>query len=77
MINTTQDGTTEISIIPTIFEKIMRNGGFEDPRGILKDWKSDQLLSFEKDRLTRSRIINTNSPINVYVILVKQKLDRK
>ena len=60
----------ELVIFPSIFEKLMDDGGFEEPQSILRKWKEQDLLDAEKDRLTRRRKIG-GSRTPVYVIKIK------
>lgn len=71
------DGVTEVAIITTIFERMMREGNFSDTKIVLKAWKQRELLDCEKDRLTRSRKISDQNPINVYVVLIKSRQSPK
>lgn len=64
------DGTEEVCIIPAAFDDIMRAGKFDDSKVILKRWKEEKRIDYEKDRLTRQRKISGNIPIQVYVIHV-------
>jgi len=61
----------EICIIREVFNKLMKDGGFEDPKMILKSWKEKGILDTEKDRHTRKRkLIQNASQVSVYVLKV-------
>jgi hypothetical protein len=65
------NGGIEVSIFTNMFDKIMRQGGYEDPKMILKLWKKKDLLDCEQDRLTRTRTIHQDSgKAQVYVIRI-------
>ncbi|SNT19311.1 Uncharcterized protein, DUF927 family [Anaerovirgula multivorans] len=67
----------EINIIPIAFEKLLSEGGFSEPKIILKKWKERGWLDFEDGRLTRKRKITKSAvrPIPVYVIKVIDEKD--
>lgn len=68
------DGGIEVSIFPNMFDKVMRQGGYEDPKTILKSWKKKDLLDCEQDRLTRTRTIHQDSGrAQVYVIRINDQ----
>jgi putative DNA primase/helicase len=61
----------EICIFPNLFKEMMKDGGFEDSKIILKSWKEQKILDCEVDRLTRKRnIIESGGAVPVYVIRV-------
>lgn len=65
------NGGFEVIILPEVFKRIMRDGGFEDSMMILKDWKSKRILNAEGDRLTRTRKLFADRPaVKVYVIKI-------
>lgn len=61
-----------VYILPTIFERLMKEGQFEDTKVILKSWKQKGLLDCEKDRLTRKRKLNSSVPVPVYCIIIRE-----
>ncbi len=64
----------EICIFPDLFKKIMKNGGFEDPKVILKKWKEHGILDSETDRYTRKRtLIENGGAIPVHIIRVTKE----
>lgn len=65
-----KNGKSELVIFPSIFEKLMNDGGFEEPQSILRKWKEQDVLNAEKDRLTRRRKIG-GSRTPVHVIKIK------
>ena len=67
-----KNGKNEIVIFPSIFKKLMDEGGFEEPKSILRKWKEQGILDSEKDRLTRRRKIGGNRT-PVHVIKIKDK----
>lgn len=69
----------EICIYPNIFNKVMKEAGFEDPKIILKNWKDTGILDAESDRFTRKRkLIENAGTISVHVIRVsKDELNNK
>lgn len=61
----------EICIFPNLFKEIMKKGGFEDSKLILKNWKEQKILDCEADRLTRKRnIIQSGGATPVHIIRV-------
>lgn len=72
IISTNKDKEKEISIIPVTFEKLLNEGGFSEPKIILKKWKDRGWLNYEADRLTRKRKITKTAvkDIPLYVIKV-------
>lgn len=68
--------STTITITISSFNNILQQGGFQDPKIILKQWKSTGILDCEKDRYTRKRKISSiGSAIDVYVIKIKHEED--
>lgn len=61
---------TELEIVPMQFEKIIKEGGFEDEKVVLKELKKNGYLDHEKDRNTRKRKVNSEMKTNVYVIKI-------
>ncbi len=58
-----------VYILPSVFRQWMKDGGFEDSKIILKDWKLKGLLDAEEDRFTRKRKIHDDSTaVTVYCI---------
>ncbi|MNC72604.1 hypothetical protein D3C75_1236770 [compost metagenome] len=56
-------------ILPSVFHQWMKDGGFEEAKVILKDWKTKGLLDTEGDRYTRKRKIHDESTtVPVYCI---------
>lgn len=47
-----------VYILPSVFRQWIKDGGFEDFKIILKDWKTKHLLDAEEDRFTRKRKIS-------------------
>ena len=66
-----KNGKLKVYILPTIFERLMKEGQFEDTKIILKSWKQKGLLDCESDRLTRKRKLNSTIPVIVYCIRIK------
>lgn len=63
----------EICIFPELFKKIMKEGGFEDTKIILKSWKEQGILDDEADRYTRKRtLIENGGAVPVYIIKVNK-----
>ena len=64
-------GELELSITKSAFTKILTDGGFEEPRIILRRWKEEGKLNCEADRLTRKRKLSPTSPrLDLYVIRI-------
>lgn len=60
---------TEIYILTGEFDRILKEGGFQDSKIVLKLWKERNILNCEKDRYTRKRIIGEHGvPSKVYCI---------
>lgn len=62
----------EIVILENEFSKILKEGGFNNPKGILKEFKEKGLLNCESDRYTRKRKITEGGNV-VRVIVIKVK----
>ncbi|MEY8001922.1 DUF927 domain-containing protein [Clostridium sp. Mt-5] len=63
----------EICIPVNLFKKIMKDGGFEDHKIVLKKWKKSGILDCESDRYTRKRKLFKNGGyISVYVIKINK-----
>lgn len=63
----------EICIYPNLLKKIMKDGGFEDSKIILKSWKEQGILDAEADRYTRKRkLIENGGAIPVHIIRVNK-----
>lgn len=58
----------EIYILPNKFREIIKAGGFEDTSIILKIWKDRNLLNYEKNKLTRKKVLVKGHSQDVYVI---------
>lgn len=68
----------EITLPTEEFKKIMKELGYNNPTGILKSWKNQELLDCDKDRHTRKRTITEGgSSIPVYVIRSTIELETK
>lgn len=62
----------EVGIFRNKFEELMIDGGFENPKGVLRKWKQKGILDHEDDRLSRRRKIkNKRKP--VYVVKVREE----
>lgn len=63
----------EICVFPDLFKNIMKNGGFEDSKIILKSWKEQGILDAEADRYIRKRkIIENGGAVPVHIIRVNK-----
>jgi len=60
----------EVFILPNKFREIIKAGGFEDPGTILKIWKDRNLLNYEKNKMTRKKVLVKGHSQDVYVIKV-------
>jgi len=59
----------EIAILQEPFNKLMKEGGFEDVTVILSDWRTRGWLNCEKKKFTRKRVIRSgDGESRVYVI---------
>ncbi|MBE0338698.1 DUF927 domain-containing protein [Paenibacillus sp. 23TSA30-6] len=64
-----KSGEKFVYILPTVFHQWMKDGGFDEPKVVLKDWKTRGLLDTEGDRYTRKRKIHDESTtVPVYCI---------
>jgi len=72
-----KDKEQVILILPIIFNKLMSEGGFQDPQIILKNWKKQGILDCESDRFTRNRKINGADAVGVYAIRVQKSEDEE
>ncbi|WFA09522.1 DUF927 domain-containing protein [Tissierella sp. Yu-01] len=70
----TKENYNEICIFQNYFNELMKNGGFEDSKIILKKWKDEGILDCEADRYTRKRtLIPSMGAVPIYVIRVKKE----
>lgn len=65
-----KDNKTEVQMNKISFEKMIKEGGFEDKNIVLRDLKDAGYLNCEKDRYTRKRKNKFNSVEDVYVIRI-------
>lgn len=63
------DDFLEFEILPSKFEEIVKEGGFEESKVVLKELKKSGYLDCEKDRYTRKR--KTQAGIITSVVVVK------
>ncbi|MEX0052473.1 DUF927 domain-containing protein [Clostridium butyricum] len=63
-----KDENMKLEILPSKFKEILKDGGFEDDRVVLKELKKTKLLDYEKGRYTRTRKNSFGMDVNVYVI---------
>lgn len=63
----------KIVIIANIFNRILKENGFQEPKVILKKWKENGWLDHEKDKCTRRRKIGAMEKVTCYVIKVKKE----
>ena len=69
---------TEVTIIKSKYEELMKAGQFNDTSVILSKWSEKSILDHEKDRLTRRRSITTGgTKATVYVIRVRYELENE
>lgn len=59
----------EFEILPEKFKEIVKDGGFEDDKVVLKELKKSGYLDCEKDRYTRKR--ETQAGIKIPLIVIK------
>lgn len=64
----------EVSILKAEFNKILKDLGFTNPGGILKDFKDNDIISCDSDRLTRKRKINSTGG-QVTTVVIKVEVD--
>lgn len=64
-----KDRWTELEILPTKFEEIVKEGGFEDSKVVLKELKKSGYLDCENDRYTRKR--KTQAGIITQLVVIK------
>ena len=64
-----KDNYLEIEILPEKFKEIVKEGGFEDDKVVLKELKKSGYLECEKDRYTRKR--ETQAGIKIPLIVIK------
>ena len=60
----------EIEVDPSVFNKLMKEGGFEDAGLILKGWSKSGLLNHDPGKLTRKRAIAQGIEPRVYVVRI-------
>ncbi|WWU64751.1 DUF927 domain-containing protein [Clostridium baratii] len=65
---TQKENYSEVQMNKISFEEMIREGGYEDVKVVLKELKDAGYLDCEKDRYTRSRKNNLGYTENVYVI---------
>ncbi|MNW54797.1 hypothetical protein D3C74_324160 [compost metagenome] len=62
-------GKEFVYILPSVFNQWMKDGGFDEPKVVLKDWKTKGMLDTEEDRYTRKRKMHDESTsVIVYCI---------
>ncbi|SHJ92733.1 hypothetical protein [Paramaledivibacter caminithermalis] len=59
----------EVLILPSVFKKIMDEGGFEDTNVVLSKWREKGYLDCDNNRFTRKRSIMGSSK-RVYVVRI-------
>ncbi|MDU6115399.1 MAG: DUF927 domain-containing protein [Paeniclostridium sordellii] len=64
-----KDKYLEFEILPEKFKEIVKEGGFEDDKVVLKELKKSGYLECEKDRYTRKR--KTQAGIKIPLIVIK------
>lgn len=59
-----QPGKTmrEVYVLPKIFRELLFEGGFQDSKVILQEWKRRQWLDAEKGKMTREKVITPRTP---------------
>ncbi|OMF96824.1 DUF927 domain-containing protein [Paenibacillus sp. FSL R7-0337] len=65
----------EIYIFPTVFQSLMKQGGFENPSTILQLWKVEGLLDCESNKLTRKKVLSASSSSRVHVVRMVESAD--
>lgn len=65
---TKKKGYTELEITPSRFEKMIKEGGFEDKNVVLKELKNKGILDCDSDRYTRKRMTDVGK---LPVIVIK------
>lgn len=70
-----KDGFLEFEILSSKFEEIVKEGGFEESKVVLRELKKSGYLDCEKDRYTRKR--KTQAGITTSVVVVKIPIAKK
>nr|WP_243207848.1 hypothetical protein [Paeniclostridium hominis] len=70
---TEKEDYTELQMEELSFELMIKEGGYEDRKIVLKELKKAGFLDCEKDRLTRSRNNSAGVEINYIVIKLPKK----
>ena len=70
-----KDGFLEFEILPSKFDEIVKEGGFEETKVVLRELKKSGYLDCERDRYTRKR--KTQAGIVTSVVVVKIPIARK
>ncbi|MBT2289505.1 DUF927 domain-containing protein [Paenibacillus albidus] len=65
----------EIYIFPTVFQSLMKQGGFENPSTILQLWKDENLIDHESNKFTRKKVISASFSSRVHVIRIVESAD--
>ncbi|AWI03112.1 DUF927 domain-containing protein [Clostridium drakei] len=64
-------------VISEIFNKILKEHGFDEPKIVLKKWKEKGMLDYEANKLTRRRKIEGIDKVTCYVINLKKPIKNK
>ena len=64
-----KNGYLEVEVLPSKFKEIVKEGGFEDDKVVLKELKKSGYLECESDRYTRKR--ETQAGIKIPLIVIK------
>lgn len=66
-----KNGYLEVEVLPSKFKEIVKDGGFEDDKVVLKELKKSGYLECESDRYTRKRETQAGIKIPLIVVIIK------
>jgi len=70
---TKKEGRLEIQFVPSIFEDIIKKGGYKSKNIVLNELAEAGMLDHESDRLYRKRLNNLNKQSKFYVLIIRDE----
>ncbi|MES3644287.1 hypothetical protein ABFV71_09400 [Staphylococcus saprophyticus] len=72
-----QNDYVEVKIIRSIFERILKDNGFEDAKNVIKALDNDNKLVTDKDRKTNQRKVKNDNDELESIVFYHIKIDKK
>lgn len=72
-----QNDYIEVRIIRSVFERILKDNGFEDTKNVIKSLANDNKLVTDKDRKTNQRKVKNNNGEMESIVYYHIKIDKK